>query len=770
MSLFGFRREDIARQLSDFAKKDLVANYPQGPATPSGVSDFVSGRQSATDPELYLFYSDIEIPPANKVVDQDNPNDFKWQCGVSSTPQRIYKPRIRNDAQYNEIGQDVDAVRLNTFEDLAGGNYATASYFVYNPWDHPIRAKEIGICMVIGGVLFGFQSANRRRIRFRLYSGFNDTGTALADVLDSWGDSSLCGTQVTVCDPRKLFAHAVGSTHPNITPLHDKNAAMSSMLHAGGSVGYAIETFECEGDPLDCATECVQPTECYPRFEVEQCTQSVNKMRVFIDKYSAFPKGQSSTESKTLKVFPDQSFASQWPYVDFPTNLQVTTGSSGDEYSIDAVNVHRFSAYTGWAVIERVDWPSRLQNALNRCVPYTGGLGTRTEEWHIVDVEKPIARFICTTFIANSGGGSPLSDTWEYAGQFFEGEDPTPYFIDPDTQGSSINDYIETLPCLNVDCLGSYENGLAFWDPNDQKYYVFATDSALYGRAKDYEIIGQPKDAGNDLIYYGQDCDLNYKVRQFVKMFGDKQPSCPALFVNRTTSPSLSPISVVQDVKRYGGCYIGGVLDPTKPDEGTCVAAGGDWVYDDTLCFDYKKIFVCKTEDLLEECINVCCEPTPPTPPPSPCIYCQECPEGFIEFSTFLLSWTGVDSGNGIFDGRAKNETIVWTASPNDCCANLAVTLESDDPLIADQPVTATVCVAAKDQSCAGSGFWQLNLTWSQPDYAGVTLPTVMCGGMQQFCAGSYGIVGGAGIVPSVPNPTSGFWDEASASLVSCEP
>ena len=761
--MFGFSRKDIAKQLSDFAKKDLIANYPQGATNPAGISEFVSGRQSAVDPEIYLFYSDVDIPAANKVESPENPNDFKWECGVAGSPQRVYKPKIRSDSDYNVIGQEVDAVRVSTFDDLAGStNYASASYFVYNPWDTPIKSNEIGICAVIGGVLFAFQRPPKEtgRIRFRLYTGFTDDGTASATVLDSWGDDTLCaGDSVDVYDPRKLFAHAVGST--SFSALHQYNTNIDDMLHAGGSVGYAVETFKCEYDPFDVPTTCGLSSIDYPRYEVEQCTQSANKMRVFIDDYPAFPKGTGSTEYVDLKVFPDQSFVSEWPYVDFPEALTV---ESGPVYRISCLNARRFSAKTGWAIVERVSYASRLQNAANRCVPYVGALGSRTEEWHIVDVENPIARYICVTYQA-SGSGSQFQESWNFSGTYFEGENPSDYFQ------NGINDSIATAPCLDVDCMSNGEPGLAFWDPNDQKYYVFATESALYGRAKDYEVVGQRADAITKLIEYGTDCQLKYRTAQYIKVFGDKTPQCEADFPVNLANPNLTAVDVVSDVTRGGSCYIDGTVDPTHTTQEACDLAGGVWVPSDELCFDKKQVFVCKNEDLPDECVNICCDVTPPEPPPaSPCINCSMCPDSPIQYRDFQLAWSGVPTGNGNFGGRHVNDSVVW-AQVADCCAVLTVEFESDDPLIANQVISATVCIVQKDPAvCAGTGFWQLDLVWGQATYAGVTLPVTMCGGLNQTCAGSYGMSGGAGVVPASPNATAGTWDEGTINIASCEP
>ncbi len=67
MSLYGFSRKDIAQQLSEFAKKDLIANYPTKPASAPGLSEFKDGAQTARDPELYMFRAANGIPAAEEV-------------------------------------------------------------------------------------------------------------------------------------------------------------------------------------------------------------------------------------------------------------------------------------------------------------------------------------------------------------------------------------------------------------------------------------------------------------------------------------------------------------------------------------------------------------------------------------------------------------------------------------------------------------------------------------------------------------------------------
>jgi hypothetical protein len=459
-------------------------------------------------------------------------------------------------------------------------------------------------------------------------------------------------------------------------------------------------------------------------------------MRVEIDRYSSFPQGISSAETKDLLVNPQESFASQWPYVDYPTNLIVSGEAPNVEYRLRCLNPHRFSAKLGWAIIERVDYPS------------------------LVDVENPIARYICANYTS--------SGSWTYAGSYFEGEDPQPYFVDSENPSSHIDDHIETVSCLTIDCLNPGEYGVAFWDPNNQKYYVFSTVSALYGRATDYELVGQRDGGAETLIQYAQNCALEYKVRSPVKVFGDHPSQCPATTETRTTNPTLTGVDVLTNVTRANVCEVGGTVDPTITDESACTAAGGTWKPSEEICFDKKVVFVCDDEDTEDVCVNVCCDDGPTPPAPDYCFACENCFESQVKFTGFTLAWVGVDDGTGTAaDGRALNISFDQSLS-GDCCARLTCTLESDNVAIAPQVVTADVCIDVAGGADCPSSTFKVTFSWSQATYAGVTLPTVMCGGTLVGCVGDYGLSGGAGIVPSLPNPTSGFWDEGSISVAGC--
>jgi hypothetical protein len=643
-----------------------------------------------------------------------------------------------------------------------GLNYGDAQYYVYNTFPQEIPANTISFCAVFGGVLFAIDKPPQQRVRFRLKTDFDDTGTALANVLDQFGNAGLVyGTEITVCDPRKLFAHAIGAD--SLASIHAANPNIGNFLHAGGSVGYAVLTYEIADDAFDCEDDCPSDNICYPRWEVEQCTQIANKMKVQIDAMGGTAKitGVENEGPKVLNFTPSSAFLSQWPFVDYPPEI-IVPSEVGEEYKIEVENPHMFTALDGWAIIERVAHSSRLENAANRCVPYNYSGTDQVAQWHIVDVEKPIARWICATFQGSTG-------FWNYdSNSYQEGYDPTTYFA---PEGQSVSDNTQTHSCLAIDCLENGQKGVGYWDPNSQKYQIISTNSALYGKAVDIEAIaqkvGDPPPETELLAYDG--CDLTYQEMSPFKVFG-ANPQCEETQLPKVISPTLLPVNVVSDVDRAYACTVDGTVDPTIQTESECNSAGGTWALSNDLCFTYSTVYVCSTTPGGEdpECINICCD-EPPTPPPTECIDCTQCPEESIKFTSFALSWTAVQSGNpgGPWDGNAVDGTASWTQN-GDCCATLSVTLHSNDPIIPDTAVTAQVCIQPAGV-CINSA-WELTLVWSQPTFAGVTLPTTMCGGQSTSCAGDYG-KNASSVIPTTPdNGAGGNWGEADISITACTP
>jgi hypothetical protein len=785
MTLYGFSRKDIAKSLSGFAKKNLVSGYPTEDVLQHGLGEFNQGRQTATDMELYAFISAEGIPAAVPTVDPDG--SVRMQAAVSPEPCKIYKPYPRSRQGLPEDFQNVDVEVIQTGKGAAGGtNYGDAEYYVYNTFAQAIPANTISFCAVFGGVLFAIDKPPQQRVRFRLKTDFDDTGTAQAYVLDQFGNAGLAyNTEITVCDPRKLFAHAIGAD--SLTLIHNANTNIGNFLHAGGSVGYAVLTYEIADEAFDCEDDCPSDNICYPRWEVEQCTQIANKMKVQIqasDNSTGKITGELIEGQKRLKFTPSSAFLSHWPFVDYPPEIIVPT-ETGEDYKIDVYNHHMFTALDGWAIIERVPFSSRLQNAANKCVPYNSSGTEQIAEWHIVDVEKPIARWVCASF----QGSGPAAGSWSYTSTYHEGYEPSSYFND--TPGQSINDHIITHECLEIDCLENNQKGVGYWDSNGQNYQIISTNSALYGKAVDIEAVAQKTDpeSGNNLLAY-DGCDLKYQKMSPFKVFG-ANPQCEATQTEEIITPSLVPVDVVSGVDRAYTCTIDGAVDPTIQNEAACNSAGGTWALSDQLCFTYNTVHVCQTTPVAEpECIDVCCDDPlgcceyPPgtyTPnvaqadcngtwtagdcPEDECLPCDFCDNGGLEYQLNGIQWdSAVQSG---FAGRALINTAVWTAGAGDCDATLTVEFETDEPNINNITATASVDLATASSIPACSGGLEINLSWSPATVFGVTLPTVMGQGLPSGCAGQYGL-NNCGVLPFNPD-TSGNWDNiADITITDC--
>ena len=209
---------------------------------------FYQGGQVATDMELYAFISAEGIPAAVPTVDAGG--SVRMQAAVSPQRCKIYKPYPRGRQGLPEDFQNVDVEVIQTGKGAAGGlNYGDAAYYVYNTFPQAIPANTISFCAVFGGVLFAIDKPPQKRVRFRLKTSFNDQGVATAYVLDQFGDAGLSYMDtIEVCDPRKLFAHAIGAD--SLSSIHTANPNNSDFLHAGGSVGYAIWTSEIQDQYL----------------------------------------------------------------------------------------------------------------------------------------------------------------------------------------------------------------------------------------------------------------------------------------------------------------------------------------------------------------------------------------------------------------------------------------------------------------------------------------------------------------------------------------
>jgi hypothetical protein len=175
MTLYGFSRKDVTRQLSDFAKKDLISGYPTEDVLQHGLGEFQQGMQTAADMELYAFISPEDIPAAVSTVDDGG--SVRMEAAVSPQRCKIYKPYPRSRQGDVADNQEVDVEVIQTGKGAAEGlNYGDAAYYVYNTFAQAIPANTISFCAVFGGVLFAIEKPPQQRVRFRLKTDFDDTG------------------------------------------------------------------------------------------------------------------------------------------------------------------------------------------------------------------------------------------------------------------------------------------------------------------------------------------------------------------------------------------------------------------------------------------------------------------------------------------------------------------------------------------------------------------------------------------------------------------
>lgn len=593
------------------------------------------------------------------------------------------------------------------------------------------------------------------RIRFKLINKFNDTGQADADVLDTFGETGFVrGDPVVVNDPRKLFAHAIGESNINITP--------NTYFPCGGSVGYAVLTQAPDIEPPSTAD--------YPRWEVEQCTQTIEKMRVwvYVDDASGGPHQQPTGQtvppepSLTLYFSNLNAVQSRWPDVDYCESWSDSGGGSIPyTYKVENVtNPHRFSAISGsWCIIEKTTWPQRAEDSCNDLTPYAGMTGI-PDEWVITDVQKPLARWIRVKYLQDT------DPKWEYDSEFAEGDSPVLYF----PPAIPLNTKIRTAPGMVTGCLVEGEKGWAFWDPNEQFYNVVMTNSALYGSPVDVKILGST-DTVSDLLTETE-CTISYPEMTSVPVFGIKPDECLVEPVTNSISLANESIAVVT----------GYTIDPADPT---------------AVCLNSTVIYVCKTEtgpDL--PCFDVCdpCEPTGccqyPTGTYTPgmtksecdaisgdwvegdcpelCFECYECNSGYgIKFDLDNISWDASASTSG-FAGGADIATAVWAnpTSGSDCCAKLTVTFKNEDTPALTAIRVAEVCMQSS-ATCTTSH--ELVLDWDVADFDGCTLPTVLgCVTSSSPCVNEYG-TNSVCIIPVNPSAT-GNWDEVVIHTLACDP
>jgi len=655
-----------------------------------------------------------------------------------------------------ELTEDVsNLIGIGDLIDLGGNVYASNTSIRFT--NSTKVAGDAGFCLHTGNYFDAIEAAATiggeptPRFKFRLKTDFDDTGVATAYVLDVSGNvTNPDGSPVelndilTVHDPRKCFAHAVGAD--SLAAIH---LQADPFFPAGGSVGYAVKTNQLKASTSD------PDDPQYPRWEVEQCTQTVQRMKVQILGAASLPGGNSTQPTgqlletdKTLFFDPESAILSRWPDVDYAPEWQ-PSGSEVYPWQIECKNPHRFSAGDGWAIIERVVNRSRVEDAENVDTPYTANT-QGTVEWHVVDVQNPVARWIRCSYGASQG--------WSYDSPA-EGENPSAvnYRFD---DGQALNAHILTAPGLQVDCLDDGEFGWAFFDPNAQRYYIIATQSSLYGTATDIQPVATALNVANPMAEFSE-CDLTLRKLVGVKVFGGKD-ACEFTQQEVTVAASLTAVDVVAEVTRVG----------------------------DEFCFRYDTVYVCRTDTgVSDDCLNVCCdeilgccEYPPGTYTPNVTeAYCQtqggvwtagDCPET----DCYHCSLCEITDCDGTIISPALFETGS-SPDPNFETATFAVTTEA----MTGECELTMQGIWTNASGATVSGVLVLRLEIGTGGYPVLTLsasPATVWGfevdGWELLPSGSgpdpcdegYGIFLGAGVQPT--NGQTETWAECSASTTCC--
>ena len=668
--------------------------------------------------------------------------------------QRLWRFELTSDVS-NLIG-------IGNLIDLGGTVYATSTSFRFT--NSTKVAGDAGFCVHTGNHFDAIESAATvasaptPRFRFRLKTNFNDTGVATAYVLDVFGNVTkpdgspvVLNDILTIHDPRKCFAHAVGAD--TLAAIH---ADGDAFFPAGGSIGYAVKTAQLKTDPS------YPDDDQYPRWEVEQCTQTVQRMKVKIDSAQNNTSGQNTTQptgklnevNKRLFFNAPDAVLSRWPDVDYAPEW-TPAQTSGYSWEISVTNPHRFSAGDGWAIIERVVDRSRVEDASNITTPYSANTAG-TPEWQIVEVENPIARWQQVSW-----GGA--SQGWAATAVIAEGEKTSNVSYRFDDMGT-IAGHVRDAPGLTVGCLNVGETGWAFWDPNEQFYNVIVTESALLGAPVTIEPVATGPNSTLPMAEFDA-CDLILRKLGPVKVFGGKD-ECQFSQSSLTVAASLTAVDVVAGVTRVG----------------------------EELCFNYDTVYVCRTDTgVSDDCLNVCCPETtgcceyPPGTytdgvtqsacdlqggtwtaadcPGDDCYACSFC-DTAGGGATITLQQFSFDPGGSVTQGGQFSLSSMTQTSG---CTALATGYFT--PLGGGTQTPATCTMTLQSDSSSSSGY-SIRCVWSPSQVYGCTLDADLYSGAQtpqpDPCSDVYGLAAG-GVNPANP-PEGNTWTAYDAATSPCTP
>lgn len=731
------------------------AAFPD-PANPTQMKTGTSGYQLVT-----------------RFVDDDG---NQWGVVNLADTQPLWKFTTR-EAGTGSIVSDIQTLRGETF---GQGDVKFLACF------GALQAGVEGYCQYADGAFHAVEicgssgpAATERRIKFRLKTSFNDTGQADALVINTYGSAGVSpGDVVQVNDPQKLFAEAIGSDDLTVPP--------SSVFPCGGSVGFAVITEmpvgsctvegSCEistaqncadaGGTFALGVDCNgQPMTIPSRWEVEQCSQAVNRLLVSVydhDGTHSKPTGETepNPEPQVELYFNDaESILSRAPYTDYDLGIRQNEWSEVPyEYAIKADNPGRFSALPGSLVtLEAVPRQQRLQDGCNQTTPYASQ-NPEPARWQIIEVHKPLARWIRASYTGASG-----ETAWQYSNTYAEGDNPVSYFGD---QPAALNGAIKTAPGLEGTCIETDEPGWAFWNPNSQEYFIVATTSSMYGTAKSVELVGQKAGTGGELIGF-DGCDLEYKKSTPWLVFGDNE-DCPVAVTTKRTSPTLYPVDVITGVTRVGDNLI-----VSRSTILTCQETPGVDSYEYICCPD-ELVGCCLNYDgtytpnvTQEACENPASGQSPgqwlgagvdcPDPPPE-CLYCSVC----VNCDGVILTAGTIQTGS-----HPDPNYVQSTFTPTSAAMTAECTLTVQGIWTAqnrpDIPGTLTFTLMAGQ----ASGPWvKLDASPAVVNSFQVDNWELLGSGMTNPCDDGYGNFLGQGVNPL--DQQDGNWDDLNVDATCC--
>lgn len=313
----------------------------------------------------------------------------------------------------------------------------TLEQYVYNLGTDAVGPNEFHLAVQVGNVLVlpsAGEGGGGKRIQFRSTTKMLNQQISGEVILIEGAAAFAIGDIVTFSDPFNLFMDA----EPN-------------------AIGWAYErktTDECE----------VQ------RWEVEELSLPINRVTGIT--LECVKKNDIEFQA-LINVSNGTDMLSGYHNVDLPPDL--TTGSNTvyvkNPYKLDTCSAHAVT-------LERR--PDLIPSTPNNCyVP--SGTSSSNFDWVLVQVEEQIARWIKVTA---SVDGSVV--TWFPAGTYWDGCNP--FVGDCDTPE------IETL--CEVGCIKDGACGIACYRPEEHRYVVISTSSALMGLPETKTIVTNLVDAG----------------------------------------------------------------------------------------------------------------------------------------------------------------------------------------------------------------------------------------------------------------------------------